>query len=105
MRFITNLTYFSFPGTSKMGKLGTWLAGFSGFVLVILLGMACLLEGGKWNGFLKFVSGDMTKLKEPKTWYEAFNQNLFSMGLLNGNLFKVGYGNTGCGVFKRGIQN
>ena len=93
MRFIANLTYFSFPGTSRMGKLGTWLAGFSGFVLLILLGMACTLKGGKWEGFVRFVSGDLSKLKEAKTWYEAFNQNLFSMGLLNGNLFKVGSDN------------
>ena len=52
-----------------------------------------MLKEGRWNGFLKFVSADMSKLKEPKTWFEGFNQNLFSMGLANGNLFKVGSDN------------
>ena len=89
-----------------MGKMSIWLSAFSGIVLLVLFSLACSLEGGSpWNttvgqsGLSRFLSPDWEKMWTVTVWYEAISQNVFSMGIGNGSLFKMGSENN----FKRNI--
>ena len=95
-----------FPGSKFMGKMSIWLSAFSGLVLLVLFSLACSLEGGSpWNtavgqsGFSRFLTPDWDKLLTATVWYEAISQNVFSMGIGNGSLFKMGSENN----FRRNI--
>ena len=94
-----------FPGSKFMGKMSIWLSAFSGIVLLVLFSLACSLEGGSpWNttvgqSGLGFLSPDWDKIWTATVWYEAISQNVFSMGIGNGSLFKMGSENN----FRRNI--
>ena len=92
-----------------MGQMSKCLFLYSSAVLLVLAIIASTLEGGNpltnpaqsltYSGLTLFLAPDLSKLLEPKVWYEAISQSLFSMGIGNGSIFKMGSENH----FKRNI--
>ncbi|XP_035710053.1 sodium-dependent nutrient amino acid transporter 1 [Folsomia candida] len=67
-----------FKGIKSSGKASYFLAIFPYFVLVILLIRGLTLPGS-WEGVWYFIKPQWDKILEPRVWYAAITQCLFSL--------------------------